>query len=149
MPAVLFIDNAGRSCAPIAAALFAQLAKKADMGEEWSADSAGLYARHGQMIAAEVRTVLEEAGCEPLRIGAQELTPKLVKSADLLLCMTEQQEKEISRRFISSRNKLKTLMSVMRDDADVFDPSRQGVEKFRVCVRMMQPAIEVLVERLA
>lgn len=148
MPSVLFIDNSGKSCAPIAAALFDRLAKEREMPEAWSADSAGLFARHGQMIAAEVRTVLAEAGCTPLRIGVQELTPKLVKSATLLLCMTENQEDEISRRFISSRNKLKTLMSVMRSDADVFDPVRRGVEGFRACREMMLPALEELIERL-
>jgi len=78
----------------------------------------------------------------------QELSPKLIKSSELLLCMTSNQEDEVTSKFISARNKTKTLMSVIRSDADIFDPNKLGAEKFRQCLEMMWPALAEAVARL-
>lgn len=148
MPRVLFVCSSDRTRAPIAAALFHAAAKAAGMEDELTCDSAGIRAQHGQHIADGVIAVLAEKGIEPRRIGVQMLSPKLIKAAELILVMTSDQEKEITTNFISARNKTKTLMSVMRSDADVFDPNHCSLEKFRACRDMMEPAINELVERL-
>ena len=147
MLTLLFVCSSNRTRSPLAAALFAQFAKEGGLAE-WQADSAGLRAQHGAPVAAPVRTVLAERGMEPLRIGAQVLTAKLVKSAELILCMTSDQEREIKKKFVSARNKTKTLMSILRLDSDIFDPNKQDLERYRACVAMMEPAIRELVERL-
>jgi len=147
MATLLFVDSAGRTRSPLAAGLFVKLAREASL-DGWVCEPVGIHAHHGQMIAAEVCTVLSEAGAEPLKIGVEELTPKLAKMADLILCMTSNIEDEVMKKFIASRNKCKTLMSVLRQDTDVFDPNKLGEEKFRECLSMMRPAIEELVERL-
>lgn len=147
MVTLLFVCSSNRTRSPLAAALFNQFAKEGGL-TEWQADSAGLRAQHGAAIADSVRTVLSERGLEPLRVGVQELTTKLVKSAELILCMTRDQEREIKKSFVSSRNKTKTLMSILREDTDVFDPNKQDLERYRACVAMMEPALRELVERL-
>ena len=147
MPNLLFVCSSDRTRGPLAAACFQYLAKVGQL-EDWNVASAGLHAHHGQMIAAEVREALAEIHLEPLKIGVQELSPKLIKSSDLILCMTSNQEDEITSRFISARSKTKTLMSVAGSSADVFDPNKLGIEKFRQCLQMMWPALEQLVERL-
>ena len=147
MLTLLFVCSSNRTRSPLAAALFAQFAKEGGL-TEWQADSAGLHAQHGAAIAEPVRTVLSERGLEPLRVGVQELSAKLVKSAELILCMTRDQEREIKKKFVSARNKTKTLMSILREDKDVFDPNKQDLERYRACVVMMEPALHELVERL-
>ena len=49
---------------------------------------------------------------------------------------------------MSARNKTKTLLSILREDKDVFDPNKQDLERYRACVAMMEPALHELVERL-
>ena len=92
--------------------------------------------------------MLAERGLEPRRLGVQLLTPKLIKSSELILCMTSNQEKELLTRFVSARNKTRTLMSILREETDVFDPNHLPLEKFRACLDMMEPAIRELVQRL-
>ncbi len=147
MPRVLFVCTSDRTRGPLAVALFTHYAKAAGL-EECDCDSAGLHAVHGQHIADEVTRVLEEKGIVPLRLGVQLLTPKLVKASELILCMTSNIEKELTTKFVSARNKTKTLMSILREDTDVFDPNHLSMEKYRSCVAMMEPAIQELVERL-
>ena len=144
---VLFVCSSDRTRGPLAAALFAHLAKEAGV-DEWECDSAGLHAQRGQMIAPEVRTVLAERGLEPRRIGVQFLTPKLVKSSDLILCMTSNLERDIAKQFPPARNKLKLLMSLADDPIELFDPNHLGVEKFRDCLALMEPALRNLVARI-
>ena len=62
--------------------------------------------------------------------------------------MTRDQEREITSNFISARNKTKTLMSILREDKDIFDPNKLPIESFRSCREMMMPAIKELVQRL-
>ena len=147
MLTLLFVCSSNRTRGPLAAALFSQLAKEGGL-TEWQADSAGLRAQHGAAIAEPVRAILAERGLEPLRVGVQELTAKLAKSAELILCMTRDQEREIRKRFVSARNKTKTVMSILREDRDVFDPNKQDLDRYRACLAMMEPALRELVERL-
>ncbi len=147
MLTLLFVCSSNRTRSPLAAALFHQFAKEGGLAE-WQVDSAGLHAQHGAAIADPVRTILAERGLEPLRVGVQELSAKLVKSSELILCMTRDQEREIKKKFVSARNKTKTLLSILREDKDVFDPNKQDLERYRACVAMMEPALHELVERL-
>lgn len=149
MVRILFVCSSDRTRGPLATALFADAAAKAGLStEECVCDSAGLRAQHGQHIADGVVKVLAEWGLEPRRLGVQPLLPKLIKSADLILCMTGNQEKELTTSYVSARNKTKTLMSVLREDKDIFDPNHLSIEKFRSCRDMMAPAIQELVERI-
>ena len=147
MPRVLFVCSSDRTRAPLAAALFQKTADQEGL-DDCPCDSAGLRAQHGQHIAPEVEKVLAERGLEPRRLGVQLLTPKLIKSSELILCMTSNQEKELLTRFVSARNKTRTLMSILREETDVFDPNHLPLEKFRACLDMMEPAIRELVQRL-
>ncbi|MBO7741388.1 MAG: hypothetical protein J6S21_02435 [Victivallales bacterium] len=144
---VLFVCSSDRTRAPMAAALFRAMAER-DGLDDWTADSAGVHAQPGQMIAPEVRTVLNERNIPCTRIGVQLLTPKLIKSSELILCMTSSQEKEISKKFLVARGKVKTLMSVTDHPTEVFDPNHLGAEKFRQCLDMMWPAVQEVVDRL-
>lgn len=148
MPKVLFVCSSDRTRGPLAAAAFTAAAQKAGL-TDWECDSAGIRAQHGQMIAPEVRIVLGERGLEPRRIGVQLLTPKLIKGADLLICMTSDQEKEVTKKYAPARYKTKTLMSLSANPIDLFDPNHLSVEKYRQCLELMIPALEELAQRLA
>lgn len=147
MPRVLFVCTSDRTRGPLAVALFQHYAKEAGL-KDCVCDSAGLHAIHGQHIADEVTKALEEKGLVPQRLGVQLLSPKLIKASELILCMTSNIERELTTKYVSARNKTKTIMSILREDTDVFDPNHLSMEKYRSCIAMMEPAIQELVERL-
>ena len=148
MPNLLFVCSSNRTRSPLAAALFAHFAKEGGLSD-WTVDSAGLRAQHGVRIAENVDAVLATRELQPLRMSTQVITAKLIKSSDLILCMTRDQEKELTKKFVSARNKTKTLMSILREDTDVFDPNKGDLERYESCVAMMEPALKTLVERLS
>lgn len=134
----------------MAAAWFRHLLDEAGV-KGYEVDSAGLRTAYHGNIAPEVEQALaaECPGVVPMRIGSQPLQPKLIKSADLLVCMTDDQLSEIKKKFISAANKTITLMSVLHQDKDVFDPNKQPLQRFVDCLNMMKPALKELAERIA
>ncbi|MBP5299873.1 MAG: hypothetical protein J6Y80_00580 [Victivallales bacterium] len=147
MPNLLFVCSSNRTRSPLAAALFAQFAREGGL-LGWSVDSAGLRAQHGLRVAENVDAVLAARGLHPLRLGTQVVTSKLITEADLILCMTRDQMKELTKKFVSARNKTKTVMSILREETDVFDPNKGDSARYEACVSMMEPALRTLVERL-
>ena len=131
----------------MAAAFFRHLLDK-DGVMDYEVDSAGLRTQFHGAICQESKEALAGEGLEPLRIGVQPLTPKLIKSADLLVCMTSDQLSEIRKKFISAANKTITLMSVLHLHVDVFDPNKQPLQRHIDCLNMMKPALMTLARRV-
>ena len=144
---VLFVCSSNRSRSPLAAAYFRHCAAEAGL-QDVEIESAGLRAHPDLQICDEVREVLAAEGLQPLRIGCSLLRPKDAKTSDVIICMTSDQKREIETKFFSAARKTKTLMSVINSSADVFDPHREGVERYAQCLAMMKPALEELARRL-
>jgi len=131
----------------MAAAYFRHCAAQAGL-QDVEVESAGLRAHSELQICPEVTEVLAAEGLVPLRVGCNLLHPKLIKTSDVIICMTSDQKREIVSKFYSAARKTKTLMSVIDSSADVFDPHREGVERYAQCLKMMKPALEELAQRL-
>ena len=147
MPKIVFVCSSNRTRSPMAAAYFRNLLDKAGMND-YEVDSAGLRAQYHGTICKESIEALAAEGIEPLRLGVQKLLPKLIKSADLLVCMTRDQLREIRKTYISAANKTITLMSVLHLDVDVFDPNKQPLQRHTTCLNMMKPALNALAKRI-
>ena len=147
MPNILFICGSNRSRSPLAAAYFQHLAQEAGRSDI-TVLSAGLKTRPGELIGPEVTELLAEYNLSPLQVGTSQMLAKMLKSADLVLCMTRDQQQHLEKNYLSARHKTKTLMSILKQDQDVFDPCNQGLERFRQCLAMMKPALRALAERL-
>ena len=147
MPKIVFVCSSNRTRSPMAAAYFRKLLDTAGM-RDYEVDSAGLRTQYHGTICQESKEALANEGLEPLRLGIQPLTPKLIKSADLLVCMTSDQLREIRKKFISAASKTVTLMSVLHLDVDVFDPNKQPLQRHTDCLNMMKPALMTLAKRI-
>jgi protein-tyrosine phosphatase len=148
MPKILFVCGSNRSRGPLAAALFKKKAEEAGLAD-LVVDSAGLRCNPRQMICPEVSEVLTLEGLSPLQLGVKQVTHKNIKAADLVICFTSDQQKQLESTFLAARNKTKTLMSIIRSKGEVFDPAKGGKEKFQQCLELMRPALETLAQRLA
>ncbi|MDD3694524.1 MAG: hypothetical protein PHG44_00975 [Lentisphaeria bacterium] len=148
MPKILFVCNSNRSRSPMAAAMFADFARQAGL-ETVQVESAGLRADARQMLPEAVSATLADMGLRPLQLGLRQVLPKMLKSADLIICFTATQLAELERSYPSARGKSRLLMSLVNSEAGVFDPGRGDLQKFRQCAEMMRPALIKLAESLA
>lgn len=147
MRKILFVCSSNRSRSPLAAAYFQHCAAEAGL-TDIEVDSAGLRVNIREHICQETIDALEKEGLKPLRRGVQLLTPKIIKTVDLIICMTTDQKREIESTFISASRKTKTLMSLVNSPHEVFDPHKLGLEKYCQCLEMMKPALRELADRL-
>ncbi len=147
MPCILFICGSNHSRSPLAATFLQYLAQEKGCADI-SAVSAGLNTRNGEPLCPEVSELMAEYQCRPTPGGTRQLQAKMLKSADLVLCMTREQQQRLEKNYPSARNKTKTLMSILKREQDVFDPRNEGLERFRQCLAMMKPALQELLERL-
>ena len=147
MANILFVCGSNRSRSPLAAAYFQHLAQEAGI-KDLFVYSAGIRTHSKELICPEVEQLLAEYNLKPQQISTKQLLPKMLKSADLVLCMTSDQQTRLEKEFFSARQKTKTLMGILKLDKDIFDPCNEGLDRFRQCLEMLKPALYALVERL-
>ncbi len=147
MANILFVCSSNRSRGPLAAAYFQHLAIVTGIND-LSVYSVGIRTRAKELICPEVEQLLAEYNLKPQQVGTTQLLPKMLKGADLILCMTSDQQEYLEKKFISARHKTKTLMGILKLEKDIFDPCNEGLDRFRQCLEMMKPALQTLAERL-
>ncbi|HPY89862.1 MAG TPA: hypothetical protein PLE92_03030 [Lentisphaeria bacterium] len=145
---ILFICKDNRSCSPMAAAY---LKHRLDAlgATDFEVTSCGLSTQHNDAVCEGAREALAAVGLEPLRIGVQAIQLFHVKTANLILCMTQEQQKRLEKKFVSAIGKTRPLMSIIQSERDVFEPRCQDTANHGHCLAMMRPALDALAERLA
>lgn len=122
--------------------------KMAELGQvDFEATSAGTAVRHGDGIPEIAVNVLKEYGCTVQTITSNQLTLKDIRNADLVVCLTGELLKEITGGYRSAKGKTVSLMSMIKDGRDVFEP-RSTADACRQCLQMMMPALDRMAERL-
>jgi len=147
MTKVLFICKSDRIAGKMAAAYLAN--KMAELGQtDFEATSAGTAVRHGDGIPEVAVNILKEFGCTVQTITSNPLTLKDIRNADLIVCLTAELLREITGGYKSARGKTVSLMGMLSDGRDVFEP-RSTADACRQCLQMMMPALDRMAERLA
>ena len=148
MSVIVFVCGSNRARSPMAAAYFAKLLKDRNVTDIESC-SAGLKAPHGETICWEAREALHRKGLEPLAVGTTQLLPKLIRTASLIICMTEDQKEQAEAMFPSCKGKTRALMSVMGSHRPVAEPLKGDLQRHVDCLNMMIPALEALADIIA
>lgn len=99
--------------------------------------SAGLTAQPGEPLAAEAEHALGAIGVVPLEHRSRNLTRAMAQSAEVILCMTEEQRIEVTARFPEAIAKTHRL----HPDADVGDPHGRSPEAISDLAREIQELI--------
>lgn len=147
MTRILFISRSDRISGKMAASYFMHRIGELELADIEVA-SAGTAVRHGDGIPEVAINVLKEFGCTVPIISSNQLTLKDIRNSDLIVCLTEELLRQITGGYKSARGKTVSLMSMVSDGRDVFEP-RSTAEICRQCLRMMKPALDRMAERLS
>ena len=147
MTKILFISRSDRISGKMAASYLAHRMTELEQ-TDFEVTSAGTAVRHGDSIPEIAVNVLKEFGCIVPIITSNQVTLKDIRNADLIVCLTGELLKEITGGYMSARGKTVSLMSMLSDGRDVFEP-RSTAEACRQCLRMMKPALDRMAERLS
>jgi protein-tyrosine phosphatase len=114
-------------------------------GAPFRAISAGLTAHPGRPFAAAASAALERRGVVPHAHASQEVTPELVRQADFVFCMTEEQRRTLAARVPDAAAKIQCL----DPDGDIEDPSGKDAAFFDRVGERLQQAVQRRLELLA
>ncbi|HEV7505058.1 MAG TPA: ATP-binding cassette domain-containing protein [Thermoanaerobaculia bacterium] len=99
--------------------------------------SAGLSARPGEPIAAEVEQALGRIGMPVPEHRSRNLTHRLAQRAEAIFCMTEEQRRELTALFPAAQPKSYRL----HPDEDVGDPHGKTLDGFLDCALQIQDLV--------
>ena len=145
---ILFVCGTNRRRSPMAAAYFKR--RLAELGVTGvDVESAGIHTRRQEMVDRGAVDALTNIGLEPLQLGVRQLTPKQANCASLIVCMTSDQLAEIGKKIPTAAHKIRTVLSIIDSDRQVFDPKENDVGGHARCLNLMRPALDALAERLS
>lgn len=118
--------------------------------------SAGTSAWEGDPASCSAVEIIKEYGVEPENHRARRLSEEILDSADIVLCMTRLQKKNIVSMYPKSRDKIFTLYeyACFADtdqkfkENDVSDPYGMPVETYRECFHEIKDLLERAYERI-
>jgi protein-tyrosine-phosphatase len=141
---VLFVCSGNTSRSPMAQAICNdQIFRRLGLSSErldhlpLRAVSAGLTARPGRPLSEASQSALQQLGVPALQHSSQEVTPELVKLAERIFCMTDEQCRSLVSRFPEATSKVQRL----DPDGDLEDPSGQDVAVFLSLAARMQNVV--------
>ena len=116
--------------------------------------SAGIapYARDGALVSLDTRMTLKSIGIaisEDATSTDLKRHPELLETADLVIAMTMQQERDLRERFpAATARPVFTLRAFAGESGDIDDPFDQGHEVFDVCRDEIGRLIPRIADRL-
>ena len=114
--------------------------------------SAGTYAMHGNRAAPHAEAVMARSGIDISDHRARMVSPDLVRRADLSLAMAQEHLRTLRGMLLFGKSNVKLLTAFSTDpdqrDRDVEDPYGGPMEMYQASLKVIQPAVEGLVEWL-
>jgi len=110
-------------------------------------ESAGLGALVGQPASEHAIALMEERGIDITSHRAQQLTPELIKKADLILAMESGHKKAIEINEPETRGKVFRFGEWL--DREMADPYRKPRQAFEAALATIDECITSWVERIA
>ena len=136
---VLCIGNICRS--PMAEAML----RRALPGKTIS--SAGLGALIGHPADPLSVQIMSEHGINISSHRAQQISPRLVSQAELILVMDSEQKRHVETRYIGAHGKVFRLGEA--DRVDIPDPYREGMESFRAAHELIDKGVTFWINQIS
>ena len=135
MPAVLFVCTANICRSPMAMVLFEQRLKQAGVVEGWRVESAGTWARDGELAARGSQAVMQEHGLDLGRHRSRVVTEELLGQFDLILVMNKSHQEALRTEFPRVAARVHLLSSMAGYTYDVRDPIGGPLADYREAAR--------------
>jgi protein-tyrosine-phosphatase len=153
---ILLVCAANTARSVMAEHLMVRELRNRGLDEHVRVRSAGIapYARDGALISLDTRMTLRDVG---IHISDEATStdlkrhPELLKEAELVIAMTEQQARELLEKFPPARElEVHTLRSFVGESGDIDDPYEKGDVVFSACrveiERLVPRVIDLLFE---
>jgi len=126
----------------MAAALAAQIFSKAEIV------SAGVNAWGNQPASRHAITVMEEDGLCLLKHRATLVSDEIIKSAKLVLTMTETHKMILLSDYPGEKTKIFNLGEYAGENVDISDPFGGSLEEYRACAAQIKALLVKAARRL-
>lgn len=136
---IVCIGNICRS--PMAEALFRQAFPEKEI------ISAGIAAQAGRPADEKAVRVMKEHGIDISTYHAKPLTEEMIRNADLVVTMDQEQRRYIERRFPSATGKVIRLGEF--SEYDIGDPYQRDQDVFFDTYRLIAKGLDELAEQIA
>ena len=133
---VLFVCTGNTCRSPMAAALLQHKNK------EIMVSSAGLFVPWASPASENAVLAMQKKGIDLSAHLAQQLTPNMVESADVILAMTERHKDMILQMVPEARGRVYTLGAYAGVDTEVPDPFGGDAALYQKCADVLSDLIE-------
>lgn len=141
---VLVVCHANICRSPMAEALFLASEKIKSTGV--IVHSAGLAARDGHKADTTVARLLAEQGIDVTAHRSKRITIKMIREAQLILVMEQQQIKGVEMVDRSSKGKVHLLGKW--DDVEIYDPYRQDETVYRGSAELVERSVANWIKKI-
>ena len=144
---ILFVCTGNICRSPMAACYFRHICTERAIRNVTCA-SAGLATFGGAHMSKFAREALRQHGVPAPEHESQALSTLLMEKADLIVAMTADHVAELRARFPQAQTKVRTLLSFIGSNADVWDPFGGSLEEYTTCLATMQVALDELLRAI-
>lgn len=107
----------------------------------YSVSSAGLRAEKGSALSPNSAQALKEANISVLKsFHPRQLTEKMIREAQIVVCMTQAQERALSK--FENVTSFFTLSGM-----EIPDPYGYGIDEYRVTLRTIRKCLPLIIEK--
>ncbi len=112
---VLFVCTANICRSPLAEAILSKIIFDENLEKELISESCGIWATEGQQVSRLARLVAEENGLDLSQHRSKPISLHLMKSSNLILCMTPSHKMDLLQIFPHYEHKIFTLKEFGRE----------------------------------
>lgn len=142
---ILFVCSGNTCRSPMAEGLARQV-----FGPEVEVESAGIWARDGDLVSDEAVEALREKGIDITAHRARRITRQILAEADWIIPMTEEHEKQLTQAFPEFKEKIRRIgaWSSRTKNREIRDPFGYPVEVYRKSANDIESLLLEIKEQL-